>query len=341
MSEVILSVNELAVTFRGEGKKRLTAVDNVSFDLKRGGSLGIVGESGCGKSVTALSLMRLLPKPAGDIARGSIVLSDTEGNAVDLVKYPQKKLHKIRGKRVAMIFQDPSSSLNPVHKIGKQLMEVYKLHFPKMSYEQRHREAVDLLRRVDIPSPERRMLDFPHNLSGGMKQRVVIALALACKPEVLIADEPTTALDVTVQEQILSLIKGLQRETGMSLLLITHDVGVVAEMCDDVVVMYAGRVAEKGAIRDIIDNPQHPYTKGLLTSIPSLSSAPKARLSTIEGSVPSLYDMPQGCRFANRCDLAEQRCEQQPALGRLGDGRYVACHKVAHQVVREEAHGSS
>ncbi|MCY4380341.1 MAG: ABC transporter ATP-binding protein [Proteobacteria bacterium] len=335
-AETILSVKELAVAFQSDEGDWLTAVDNVSFDLKKGSVLGLVGESGCGKSVTSYAIMRLLPQPQSKILRGEIWLKTNtssseplvEDQGINLVSYPQKLLHKIRGRRIAMIFQDSMSALNPVHKIGKQIAEVYRLHFPEMSPSEVRKSMLELLHQVQMPDPEQKMDAFPHQLSGGMRQRVMIAMALACQPDILIADEPTTALDVTVQAQILNLIYELKEQTSMSILLITHDFGVIAQMCDEVVVMYAGRVAEQGPVNTIIDQPQHPYTKGLLSSIPSLADQPKTMLPTIEGYVPGLKSMPEGCRFVNRCSEAKERCSTSPPLTQVGDNHNVACHLV-------------
>lgn len=304
----------------------------MSFDLTQGSVLGLVGESGCGKSVTSYALMRLLAQPHSKILRGEAWLKkssdDADHDMIDLVSYPQKDLHQIRGRRIAMIFQDSMTALNPVHRIKKQLSEVYKLHFPHMSAAEVHQEMVELLQKVQIPDPEVRLEAYPHQLSGGMRQRVMIAIALACRPDVLIADEPTTALDVTVQAQILQLINDLQKEVGMSIILITHDLGVIAQMCDDVVVMYAGRVAEQGPVDDIVDHPKHPYTKGLLSSIPRLSDQPKSMLPIIDGGVPGLRNMPTGCRFAGRCEHAFELCSDAPPLEAIDPNHRVACHLI-------------
>lgn len=315
----LLSVNNLVTEFdTDEGHVR--AVDNVSFSAEAGKTLGIVGESGCGKSVTALSIMRLLPQPMGQIVGGSVVLGD-----VDLTQLPISEMEKIRGGRIGMVFQEPMTALNPVHTIGRQLTEVILLH-KEVSADEAIRQGVDILARVGIPSPDIRMNEYPHQLSGGMRQRVVIAMALACKPDVLIADEPTTALDVTIQAQILELIGELQSEMGMTVMLITHDLGVIAETCDDVVVMYAGKVAETGGVFDIFDNPTHPYTRGLLASIPRLETPPKSRLSVIEGMVPGLLDLPEGCRFQNRCPHVKESCESRvPELEKVSDNHHAAC----------------
>ncbi|MCC5839744.1 MAG: ABC transporter ATP-binding protein [Opitutales bacterium] len=289
----ILRVRNLATAFDTDGG-RVTAVDGVSFDVPRGKTLGIVGESGCGKSVTAMSIMRLLPRPSGVILGGEVLLDGT-----DLLQLSLDEMRKVRGKRVSMIFQEPMTALNPVHRIGRQLSEVFLLH-EKISEKEAWNRSIEMLAKVGIPAPEIRVGEFPHQLSGGMRQRVVIAMALALKPSLVIADEPTTALDVTIQAQILELMKELQAEMGMSIVLITHDLGVIAEMCDEVVVMYAGRVAERGSADVIFNNPRHLYTRGLLDSIPRLGGKRKATLQTIPGMVPGLAEMPVGARFAPR-----------------------------------------
>jgi oligopeptide/dipeptide ABC transporter ATP-binding protein len=296
------------------------AVDGVSFEVHRGRTLGIVGESGCGKSVTAFSIMRLLPQPHGRIVGGNILF---EGK--DLAQANEADLHRIRGGRIGMVFQEPLSALNPVQTVGRQLSEVLLLHKP-ITRQQALAESVLLLGKVGIPSPEVRVMEYPHQLSGGMRQRVVIAMALSCSPSLLIADEPTTALDVTIQAQILDLMLSLQREMGMAIVLITHDLGVIAQVCDEVVVMYAGRVAEQGPVEEIFRRPTHPYTRGLLASIPRLTTARKSRLPTIEGAVPSLAEMPPGCRFQNRCPYVEQRCrDARPPLEKISAGHAVSC----------------
>jgi len=319
-NDVILSVRDLVTTFDTDAG-RLTAVDGVSFDVRRGRTLGIVGESGCGKSVTALSMMRLLPQPMGQIRGGRILF---EGR--DLATLPPAELHRIRGGRIGMIFQEPMTALNPVQPIGRQLSEVFLLHRTQDPAEAWRRGA-EMLRKVGIPAPEIRMHEYPHQLSGGMRQRVVIAMALACEPAVVIADEPTTALDVTIQAQILELMQALQRDLGLAVVLITHDLGVIAETCDDVIVMYAGRVAEAGPVEAIFDRPAHPYTRGLLDSIPRLEGTRKARLRVIEGMVPGLRDLPAGCRFQNRCPHRIDRCATAPALEAVGPGHEAACHR--------------
>jgi len=323
--EIILEVEDLSVVFNTEAG-RITAVDDVSFILKKGVTLGIVGESGCGKSVTALSIMRLLPKPSGQIVYGNIIF-----NNKSILNYSSEEMSRIRGKRIAMIFQEPMTALNPVHQIGKQIKEVYTLHFKEMSSEQIWNSSIEMLEKVEIADPEKVLKKYPHQLSGGMRQRVMIAMALACKPDILIADEPTTALDVTVQAQILDLIKELQNSFSMSVILITHDLGVIAENCDEAVVMYAGRVAEKALVNELFKNPLHPYTKGLLKSIPTFTNIAfgkrKTQLPTIKGRVPSLENMSQGCRFNPRCIDKMGICVNHiPEEIENLPNHYVSCH---------------
>ena len=321
-NDKILNVKELVTTFDTEAGK-ITVLDHVSFDVKKGETLGIVGESGCGKSVTALSVMRLLPKPAGQIRNGEVVL-----NGEEISKLPFDEMYRIRGNKISMIFQEPMTALNPVHKIGKQLGESYNLHFPEMSESEVREKSIEMISAVGIPDPERRLNEFPHQLSGGIRQRVMIAMALACRPDLLIADEPTTALDVTIQAQILDLIKKMQKEFGMACMFITHDLGVIAEISDRVVVMYAGQVVEKAPVRELFKNPKHPYTKGLLESIPRLTNERKTKLGIIEGMVPDLYNLPEGCRFANRCPYQEHKCKTfSPTLERVGIEHYSSCYK--------------
>ena len=319
-SDAILEVRDLVTTFDTDAG-RLTAVDGVSFTVRRGRTLGIVGESGCGKSVTALSIMRLLPQPMGRIAGGKILFDGR-----DLTTLAPDAMHEVRGGRIGMIFQEPMTALNPVHSIGRQLSEVFLLHRTKDKAEA-WRRSTAMLRKVGIPEPDVRMNEYPHQLSGGMRQRIVIAMALACEPSVVIADEPTTALDVTVQAQILELMQGFQRELGMAIILITHDLGVIAETCNDVVVMYAGRIAEAGPVQDIFSRPSHPYTRGLLDSIPTLDKPRKTRLNVIEGMVPGLKDLPAGCRFQNRCPYRIDLCATQPPLEEVSSGHETACHR--------------
>ncbi|HEY2573479.1 MAG TPA: ABC transporter ATP-binding protein [Verrucomicrobiaceae bacterium] len=293
MAEPLLQVRDLVTAFDTDAG-RLTAVDGVSFAVERGKTLGIVGESGCGKSVTAFSITRLLPQPHGKILRGQILFQGR-----DLLSLSDEALHRVRGREIGIIFQEPMAALNPVQPIGKQVVEAIQLHDKVTPREARER-AVEMLRRVRIPAAETRVDEYPHQLSGGMRQRVMIAMALIHKPKLLIADEPTTALDVTVQAQILDLIAELQREMGMSVILITHDLGVIAETCDEVVVMYAGRIVERAPVRELFASPRHAYTRGLLESIPKLDDKPKAHLRVIPGTVPSLEEWRPGCRFADR-----------------------------------------
>ena len=317
----ILQLNNLVTEFDTD-EGRVRAVDGVSFSLNAGETLGIVGESGCGKSVTAQSIMRLLPQPMGQIVGGEILFQGQ-----DLATLPLEKMREIRGAKIGMVFQEPMTALNPVHTIGRQLAEVLLLH-KKISKQEALRQAVEMLDKVGIPSPDIRMGEFPHQLSGGMRQRVVIAMALACQPQLLIADEPTTALDVTIQAQILELIRDLQRDMGMAVILITHDLGVIAETSKNVVVMYAGKVAEAGTAYDIFDKPSHPYTQGLLASIPRLDTPPKSKLAIIPGMVPGLLDLPKGCRFENRCPHRRDGClVAPPPIEHISDSHRVACYR--------------
>lgn len=319
MQDVILEVNDLVTEFDTD-EGRVRALDGVSFSINAGETVGIVGESGCGKSVTAQSIMRLLPQPMGQIVGGTIRF-----RGQDLAALSLEDMRRIRGARIGMVFQEPMTALNPVHTIGRQLSEVILLH-KKISKQDALKKAVAILDRVGIPSPDIRMGEYPHQLSGGMRQRVVIAMALVCEPDLLIADEPTTALDVTIQAQILELIQELQRDMGMAVMLITHDLGVIAETCQKVVVMYAGRVAERGSVYDIFDRPTHPYTRGLLASIPRLDTPAKSTLTIIPGMVPGLRDLPAGCRFENRCPHAEAMCRTTlPEEERVTDQHGVAC----------------
>ena len=318
----ILEIDQLSVAFDTEGGV-VTVVDRVSFDLEAGETLGVVGESGCGKSVTALAIMGLLPKPAGRIQGGDIRF---KGDS--LPDLPPERMRDIRGNRIAMIFQEPMTALNPVHRVGRQLAETYALHQGELAADVVNRRCLGLLEQVGIPAPEQRLTEYPHQLSGGMRQRVMIAMALASKPDILIADEPTTALDVTIQAQILELLRELQRETGMAIIFITHDLGVIAELCSRVVVMYAGRMAEQAPIEPLFARPVHPYTRGLLASIPRLEDHPKTMLTTIPGVVPSVEDLPSGCRFANRCPYVKDLCNRDaPELVVASPGHRVACHR--------------
>ncbi len=299
------------------------AVDDVSFEVGEGETLGIVGESGCGKSVTAMSIMRLIPRPPGRIVAGEILLT-VEGRTRDLVRVSDGEMRSVRGNDIAMIFQDPMTSLNPVYTVGNQLMEPLMLHLDLGKHEAEKR-AVDLLKRVGIPAAEDRFHAYPHQFSGGMRQRVMIAIALACSPRVLLADEPTTALDVTIQAQILDLMAGLNRDLGTAIVLITHDLGVVAEVCQRVMVMYAGRIVEEGTAQDLFGNPQHPYTMGLLKSIPRLGAGVKVKLAPIGGLPPDLLAPPAGCRFRPRCPRRQAKCEETPPLIETAPGQFAAC----------------
>ena len=327
----LLAVRDLAVEFDTDAG-RVRAVDGVTFDVKPGETLGIVGESGCGKSVTALSIMRLLPQPMGRIVGGEILFG-----GMNLAQLPLAAMRRIRGARIGMVFQEPMTALNPVHTIGRQIAEALLLH-GELRPRDALRQSMDMLHRVGIPAPDVRMTEYPHQLSGGMRQRVVMAMALACKPDLLIADEPTTALDVTIQAQILALLRELQDDLGMAVVLITHDLGVVAETSDRAVVMYAGRIAEQGSVYDIFDRPAHPYTQGLLTSIPTLSTTRKSRLPVIEGMVPSLMELPSGCRFENRCAHRQPRCAAAPPERELvASAHSVSCYRWREQTLTAAA----
>ena len=317
----LLEVDDLQTSFIvGEGQV-VRAVDGVSFIVKAGETLAIVGESGSGKSVTSLSIMRLLPKKIGSISRGSVRL-----RGKDLVELSDREMRNVRGNDIGMIFQEPMTSLNPVHTIGTQIAEVVIEH-DKVGKKAAHRRAIEMLELVGIPEPARRADQYPHQMSGGMRQRAMIAMALACEPSVLIADEPTTALDVTIQAQILDLMRNLQAKMGMAIVFITHDLGVVAEMADRVVVMYAGQVVETGTVQEIFTKPLMPYTSGLMQSIPRMGeSEVKVKLQTIPGYVPLLTKLPGGCRFRTRCAFAQDRCaEAEPPLEVLDNGRSVRC----------------
>jgi oligopeptide/dipeptide ABC transporter ATP-binding protein len=317
----LLSVRNLVTGFDTESGP-VVAVDGVSFEVARGKTVGLVGESGCGKTVTALSVMRLLPQPMGRVLSGEIWF-----DGEDLLQLPLDAMRRVRGGRIGMIFQEPMTALNPVQRIGKQLTEAFLLH-QKISPEEATERAVSLLDKVGMPSPEVRFSEYPHQLSGGMRQRVVIAIALANRPSLVIADEPTTALDVTIQAQILALMQDLQREMGMSILLITHDLGVIAQTCDEVVVMYAGKVAESAPVVELFERPRHPYTRGLLRAIPRLDHPRKSKLVTIEGTVPAIDNLPPGCRFQNRCPYRIERCaEASPPLEAVTPEHEVACYR--------------
>jgi len=321
--EPVLSVRHLTTSFRTDAGS-VTAVDDVSFDLMQGETLGIVGESGCGKTVTSKSIMRLLPDHVTTYGRETEVMFE----GVNLARASARHMRSVRGDKIAMIFQEPMTSLNPVFTIGWQLDEALKYHTDLGRRERRDR-GIEMLRLVEIPNPEERYKEYPHQLSGGMRQRVMIAIALCCEPDVLIADEPTTALDVTIQAQILDLMNGLKEKLSTAIMLITHDLGVVAQVCDRVMVMYAGRVIEEGPVIEIFHRAQHPYTKALLESIPKRGNKTRGKkLATIPGIVPSLTNLPPGCRFEDRCPFSDgTRCRtEEPALEQGPDDRPVRCH---------------
>jgi oligopeptide/dipeptide ABC transporter ATP-binding protein len=322
IGDVILEVEDLhTYCFTRWGVVR--AVDGVSFSVRQGEALGIVGESGCGKTMTALSLLRLTPRPAARIIKGRIVL---EGENI-LEKSEREMREKIRGRKISMILQDPQTSLNPVFTIGNQLIEAIQIHH-KDGHRSLIRRAIDGLKKVRVAAPERRVSDYPHQMSGGMKQRVVGAIAISCEPRVIIADEPTTSLDVTIQAQYLRLLREIQEETNLSVIFITHDFGIVAKMCDQVMVMYAGRVVERGPVRDIFNKPSHPYTQALLNSVPTMDERVD-RLYSISGQPPALWDLPLGCRFAARCPYADDRCRSQyPPAFKVGEGHFADCWRL-------------
>ena len=317
--DVLLKVDQLRTEFFSSKTKSVTAVDKVSFDIYKGEILGLVGESGCGKSVTSLSVMQLLKDTPGKVTHGQVLL-----DGKDLLKMSGEEVRGIRGGRMSMIFQEPMSALNPSMRIDRQMMETIMLHTSMNKVEARQ-HAASMLGKVGIPDPPRVLKNYPHQLSGGMSQRVMIAMALSCDPELLIADEPTTALDVTIQAQILDLMKKLQKEAQSSILLITHDLGVVAEMCSRVIVMYAGKIVEEAPVGPLFNSPTHPYTQGLIASVPKLGSGVKV-LPSIPGSVPDLASMPKGCRFAPRCKYATAKChEKEPELVTVGENQRCRC----------------
>jgi peptide/nickel transport system ATP-binding protein/oligopeptide transport system ATP-binding protein len=321
MGDTLLEIRNLKTCFDVRGAV-LKAVDDVDISIEAGQTLGLVGESGCGKSVTAASIMGLIPSPPGRIAGGQILFEN-----VNLIELPESKMKKIRGNRISMIFQEPMTSLNPVFTVGDQVAEVIRLHQHLSRRETRHK-VIEAFGLVGIPAAESRIKEYPHQMSGGMRQRVMIAMALACNPKLMIADEPTTALDVTIQAQILDLMNKLKEETGASILFITHDLGVIAEMAQKVAVMYAGKVMEQADIETLFDEPKHPYTIGLMRSIPVLGAEEKRRrLSTIAGVVPSLFRLPEGCLFNERCAAAREKCRlAEPPIVDLGKGHTVRCH---------------
>ncbi|MGI8670839.1 MAG: ABC transporter ATP-binding protein [Aridibacter sp.] len=328
----ILSVNDLRTYFQTEDGV-VKAVDGITFELKKGETLGIVGESGSGKSVTNLSVMRLIPEPPGKIVNGDIIF-----DGQDIRKLSIKEMRKIRGKRMAMIFQDPMTSLNPFLKISTQLMEVTQLHLGH-SKDEAYKHAVDMLRTVGIPAPEKRIDNYPHEFSGGMRQRVMIAMALSCEPELLIADEPTTALDVTIQAQILELIKDLKKDLGTSVILITHDLGVVAGMSEKIIVMYAGKVFESAPTRELFKHPANPYTKGLLKSVPDPAHEEGTALYQIPGLPPDVANLPPGCPFAERCERTQDICEREfPPFVQINENHFSLCH-FAKEVYAESMEG--
>ena len=322
MAEDLLKVSDLTIYYKTD-ESVVKAVNQVGFTLKKGETLGLVGETGAGKTTTALGIMGLLPDPPGEIISGEIVF---EGK--NLLKKSAREMRKIRGHKISMIFQDPMTALNPVLTVGDQITEVIRLH-EKISPEQAQKKAMDMLELVGIGAD--RFSEYPHQFSGGMKQRVVIAIALACNPELLVADEPTTALDVTIQAQVLELMTRLKQQFNTSMILITHDLGVVAEVCDRVAIMYAGEIVEKAETRQLFDNPMHPYTEGLMASIPDIDQEVD-RLQTLEGLVPSLYDMPSGCRFGPRCKYYTEECgKNHSQLTRLEGQREVRCRRYQHE----------
>jgi len=320
----LVEIENLRVVFYGDAGRVTHAVDGVDLAVPRGATLGVVGESGCGKSVTVLAVMGLLPKQDCDVS-GAIRF-----DGIDLLRLPDRALRDLRGDRLAMIFQEPMTSLNPSYTIGEQIIEAIVRHRGVARGEARAR-AIEMLRRVRIPSPEERIDDYPHKLSGGMRQRAMIAIALACDPELLIADEPTTALDVTIQAQILDLMRDLKAESGAAIILITHDLGVVAEVCDEVAVMYAGQIVERAPVAALFEEPQHPYTLGLMGSIPRLDERAE-RLATIDGALPDMTAPPTACRFAARCPFVEERCTAgPPPVVRIGAGHWSRCFRAPLQ----------
>jgi peptide/nickel transport system ATP-binding protein len=319
-AEALLAVKNLRTSFpTGEGV--VHAVDNVSFNVRRGEAVALVGESGCGKSVTAMSIMRLVATP------GKITAGEIRFKGRNLAEIPEREMRNVRGNDIAMVFQEPMTSLNPVFKIGAQVAEAIRIH-RKVGKKEAWKQAGDMLELVSIPDPHKRLEDYPHQLSGGMRQRVMIAMALSCDPELLIADEPTTALDVTIQAQIMELLAGLQKKLGLAVLLITHDLGVVAEFCERVVVMYTGRIVEEATVRDLFANPAHPYTRGLLKSLPAVTGGrAEKRLPTIAGMVPSINKLPSGCKFNPRCpDVMDICLGNEPALMVVKEGQSARCY---------------
>ena len=328
--EKLLTVNKLRTEFFSSKKSSVTAINEISFDIKKGEILGLVGESGCGKSVTSLSIMRLLNATSGKVTKGEVIF-----DGQDILKLSDKEIRAIRGGKMSMIFQEPMSSLNPAMRIDKQMIEGIRLH-TNMTKAEALDHAAHMLAQVGIPDPPRVLKNYPHQLSGGMSQRVMIAMAMSCNPQLLIADEPTTALDVTIQAQILDLMQKIQKEEGMSILMITHDLGVVAEMCTRVIVMYAGEIVEEAPVDVLFNNPSHPYTKGLIASVPKLGSGVKV-LPSIPGSVPDLSMLPKGCRFAPRCKYATERCHtQEPDLFQIAPNQKCRCWLLEGEAGKED-----
>jgi len=320
LTEDLLQVSNLKTHFITKAGT-VKAVDGVSFNVKKGQTLGIVGESGSGKTITVMSIMRLIPQPPGKIVAGEVVFQGE-----DLLKKTEKEMRKIRGNEISMIFQDPMTSLNPVMTVGQQIMEAVLFH-QRVTKKVAKQKALEVLNKVGIPEPEQRLAEYPHQFSGGMQQRVMIAMALACSPKLLIADEPTTALDVTIQAQILELMNELQQDFNTSVIMITHDLGVVAEVCEEVLVMYAGKPVEKTSVDRLFEYPKHPYTLGLLRSLPKLGEAQKERLIPIEGNPPDLHCLPPGCNFAERCDKKSETCLlDKPKFREIEPGHWVSCH---------------
>ena len=324
-TSAMLEVRNLRTNFETE-RGVVRAVDGVDITVGLGKTLGVVGESGCGKTVLALSILRLVPSPPGRIVAGSVMLDGR-----NLLALSEEEMRQVRGKEISMIFQEPMTSLNPVFRIGEQIAEVTRLH-QGLSRRESTAHSVEMLRKVGIPSPESRVRDYPHQMSGGMRQRVMIAIALACRPRVMLADEPTTALDVTIQAQMIDLIRSLQSETGTSLVLITHDLGVIAEAAEDVAVMYAGQIVESSTTRELFSNPLHPYTVGLMGSIPRMDgpAGRGAYLKAVPGTVPPLYNLPAGCRFQDRCPDLFSRCTIEPTLEESSPGHSVRCWKYGN-----------
>ncbi|MBM7573458.1 ABC transporter ATP-binding protein [Aquibacillus albus] len=323
MKNTILQVERLQTEFTND-KKKVKVLHGVNFHIKKGEVLGLVGESGCGKSLTSLSIMRLFKGTTARISDGEILFQKNKEEEIDLTNIPEEEMRMLRGKQIAMIFQEPMTSLNPVMKIGEQLTEPICLHLGYGKKKART-HAINMLENVGIPRADEVINEYPHQLSGGMRQRVMIAMAMSCNPQLLIADEPTTALDVTIQAQILDLMRQLQQDQNMSMLLITHDLGVVAEMCDRVVVMYAGKVIEEASVLDLFESPKHPYTKGLIASVPKIGNL-KEKLSSIKGRVPTPENMPEGCKFAPRCEEAMPICfQKEPATKAFKGNRHCSC----------------